>query len=109
VLTVSGGFTQTSTGKLTAQLGKVGSIVSTNGTVTVGGTLQVTSTAVPAVGSSFTLLDNERNIAVTGTFKNLKEGATFTVKKGTTTMTFQISYVGTDSDRSHNIVITNIS
>jgi hypothetical protein len=115
VLTASGSFTQASTGKLTLQMGlvsgitAVGNVVSTTGTVSLGGSLAVTSTAIPAVGSSFAIVDNEGNSAVAGTFTGLIEGATFTVKKGTTTMTFQISYVGWDGDGSHNVVITRIS
>jgi hypothetical protein len=115
ILTVAGSFKQSSTAMLTQQLGGTnsaptfGQIVSTAGTVTLGGTLQVTSSVVPAVGSSFAILDNEGSSAVSGTFTGLAEGATFTVKNGNTTMTFQISYVGPDSDGSHNVVITRIA
>jgi hypothetical protein len=49
---------------------------------------------MPAVGMTFEILDNEGNTAASGTFKGLTEGATFTVKKGSNTMTFQITYVG---------------
>jgi uncharacterized repeat protein (TIGR03803 family) len=115
ILTVSGSFTEGSTGTLTLQMGlvsgspAVGSIVSTTGTVALGGSLTVTSTTVPAVGSSFALVDNEGDSAIDGTFTGLAEGATFTVKDGGTTMTFQISYMGTDSDGSDNVDITRIS
>jgi hypothetical protein len=115
VLTVSGSFTEASTGKLTLQMGTVsgatavGNLVSTSGTVSLAGSLSVTSTAIPAVGSSFEIVDNEGNAGIGGAFTGLTEGATFTVKKGTTTMTFQITYVGSDSDGSQNVVITRIS
>jgi hypothetical protein len=115
ILTVSGCFTEGSTGKLTLQMGlvssiaEVGNLVSTTGAVSLAGRLSVTSTAIPAVGSSFAIVDNEGNAAISGNFTGLTEGATFTVKKGTSTMTFQISYVGTDGDGSHNVVITRIS
>jgi uncharacterized repeat protein (TIGR03803 family) len=115
ILTVSGSFTQSSTGTLAIQLGgsnsapTFGQLVSTTRSVTLGGKLSVTSTVVPTVGSSFEVLDNEGNSAISGTFANLPEGATFTVKKGTTTMTFKISYVGSDGDGSKNVVITRIS
>jgi len=115
VLTVSGSFTEASTGKLTLQMAtvsgvnEVGSVVSTTGMVSLGGSLSVTSTALPAVGSSFEIVDNEGNSAIAGTFTGLAEGAMFTVKKGTIAMTFQISYVGTDADGNHNVVITRIS
>jgi hypothetical protein len=44
-----------------------------------------------------------------GIFKGLSEGATFKVKRGTTTMTFQITYAGTDADGDENVIITRIS
>jgi uncharacterized repeat protein (TIGR03803 family) len=115
VLTVSGSFTQTATGKLTIELGGTnaaptfGQLVSTTGTVTLAGSLTVTSTVVPTVGSSFELLDNGGDAAIGGAFAGLPEGTTFTVTAGTTTMTFQISYTGSDADGSQNIIITRIS
>jgi hypothetical protein len=68
--------------------------------------LHVTSTVVPAVGSSFELLDNEAGSAIGGVFAGLSEGSTFTVTVGTTTMTFQVTYAGKDGDGKHNVVIT---
>jgi uncharacterized repeat protein (TIGR03803 family) len=111
-LTVSGSYTQTSTGTLTAEIGgsdtapAVGQVVSTSGTVSLAGSLDVASTVVPAVGSSLTLLVNEGNSAVSGTFAGLPEGGTFTVTVGGTTMTFQISYVGPGTFGDNNVVIT---
>jgi hypothetical protein len=115
VLTVSGNFVEASTAKLTLQMGNVsgspaiGNIVSTTGAVTLGGGLTVTSTVVPAVGSSFEIVDNEGNALINGVFTNLPEGATFTVKVGTTTMTFKITYVGSDSDGGNNVYVTRTS
>jgi uncharacterized repeat protein (TIGR03803 family) len=112
LLTVGGSFTQTSTGSLTIELGGTlkkptfGQVVSTTGTVALGGSLNVTSTLVPAVGSAFELLDNEGSSAISGIFAALPEGSTFTVTVGTTKMTFQITYVGKDSDGKHNLAIT---
>jgi uncharacterized repeat protein (TIGR03803 family) len=114
-LTVSGSFTQTSTGTLTVRLGGThaaptfGRLVSTSGSVALGGNLDVTSTALPAVGSAFHLVDNEGDAAISGTFAGLPEGATFKVKKGTKTMTFQITYAGRDADGSQNIILTRVS
>jgi hypothetical protein len=111
-LTANGSFTDSSTASLAIQLGgtngspKFGQVVSTSGTVTLGGTLQVTSTVVPSVGSSFEILSNEGGSPISGTFSRLAEGATFTVRSGSTTMTFQITYVG---DGGNNVVITRIS
>jgi hypothetical protein len=115
VLTVSGDYTQASTGTLTIQLGGTtkaptfGQLVSTTGTVTLGGSLKVTSKVVPAVNSSFDILDNETNSPVSGDFTGLTEGATFTVKKGTTVMTFQVTYAGNDGDGTNNLIITRIA
>jgi hypothetical protein len=115
ILTVSGSFTQSSTATLAIQLGGTssaptfGQLLSTTGSVTVAGKLSVTSTVVPVVGSSFNVLDNEGNAAIGGTFANLSQGSTFTVKKGTTSMTFGISYIGGDDDGSNNVVLNRIS
>jgi hypothetical protein len=61
------------------------------------------------LGSSFEVLHNEGNAVICGTFSNLPEGATFTVRKRNTTMTFKINYVGSEDDGDHNAVITRIS
>jgi hypothetical protein len=111
-LTANGSFTQTSTASLAIQLGgsnsspTFGKVVSTSGTVTLGGALQVTSTVVPAVNSSFEILANQGGSPISGTFAGLAEGATFTVKHGSTTMTFKITYVG---GSGNNVFITRIS
>jgi hypothetical protein len=115
VLTVGGSFTEASTGTLTLQMGvagsadSIGTLVSTTGKVTLQGNLNVTSTAVPAVGSSFAIVENEGNAAIIGAFASLAEGATFTVQSGNTSMTFQITYVGTAADGGHNVMITRIA
>jgi fibronectin-binding autotransporter adhesin len=115
ILTVGGSFTQTSTGTLTIELGGTnkkptfGQLVSSTGNVALGGSLNVTSTVVPAVGSAFELLENGGNSAVSGIFAGLAEGATFTVTVGTTKMTFQITYAGKVSGGKHNVVVTRIS
>jgi hypothetical protein len=112
VLTVSGSFTETSTGKLIVQMGTVsgatavGYVVSTSGTVSLAGKLSVTSSVAPATGTAFDILDNEGNAAIGDSFEGLGEGNTFKVKDGATTMTFEISYLGSDDDGSQNVVIT---
>jgi hypothetical protein len=83
--------------------------VSTTGTVALAGGLSVTSEIVPAKGKSFALLDNERGLAISGIFTGLPEGATFTVVAHGTTMTFQITYAGTDADGNQNVIVTRIS
>jgi hypothetical protein len=81
----------------------------TTGAVSLAGRLDVTSTAVPAVGSAFELLDNEGGAIIGGAFKGLTEGLTFKVKVGTKTMTFKITYAGTDADGKKNVIITRTS
>jgi hypothetical protein len=63
---------------------------------------------VPGAVQSFVILDNEGNSAISGTFAGLPAGATFQVKKGTTTMTFKITYTGTDADGDQNVIIKRI-
>jgi uncharacterized repeat protein (TIGR03803 family) len=115
ILTVNGSFTQQFAGTLTIELGgtdaapTIGQLVSSTGTVALAGHLNVTSTVLPAVGSSFEVLDNGGNSAISGHFAGLTEGSTFTVTESTTTMTFQITYAGTDADGDHNVIITRIS
>jgi uncharacterized repeat protein (TIGR03803 family) len=115
ILTVSGSFTQSSTGTLTVGLSGTsskplfGQLVTTTGTVSLGGSLKVNSSPVPAVGSSFAILDNEAGSAIAGMFATLAEGATFKVKVGGTTMIFQISYRLSDDDSGNNVVLTRIS
>jgi hypothetical protein len=106
ILAVGGSFTQTSAGTLTVQLGgtaskpKVGTITTTaSGTVSLGGTLNVTGTGKPAVGSKLTLVNNEGSGTASGLFAGLPEGATFTVNG----MTFRISYQGGDGN---DVVLT---
>jgi uncharacterized repeat protein (TIGR03803 family) len=114
VLTVSGSFTETSTGVLTVEIGGTnsvptfGQLVSTTGTVTLAGSLSVTTTVVPAVGSAFELLDNEGDAPIVGTFSGLPRGTTFNVLKGKRTLHFKITYVGTDTDGNQNVVITRV-
>jgi uncharacterized repeat protein (TIGR03803 family) len=108
-LTVSGSFTQASTGALAVT--STSQVVSTTGTVTLAGSLKFTVGQV-GVGSAFELLDNEGNSAISGTFAGLPEGATFKVKVhtilGWRTMTFQVTYVGTDPDDSNNVLVTRV-
>jgi uncharacterized repeat protein (TIGR03803 family) len=115
VLTVSGSFTQTSTGTLVLFMGGTGTaptfgqLVSTTGAVLLAGKLLVPFPLLTAVGSSFELLDNGGNSAISGNFAGLAEGSTFTLTARTTTMTFQITYAGAHADGSNNVVITRIS
>jgi autotransporter-associated beta strand protein len=73
------------------------------GTVSLGGsTLKLSPGFTPAVGTSFTLLNNDGTDAVVGTFNGLPEGTTLTAGG----MTFQISYVG---GTGNDVVLTRIS
>ncbi|HKQ36798.1 MAG TPA: hypothetical protein VJ063_01900, partial [Verrucomicrobiae bacterium] len=59
-----------------------------NGTVTLGGSLEVTTGFLPAVGDTFTIIDNDGTDDVVGTFAGLPEGAEFTMNG----RPFKISY-----------------
>jgi hypothetical protein len=101
VLAVTGNFTETSSAKLTLQLGgtdsspTIGSL-SVTGTISLAGSLTVTSTVTPAIGTVFNVVNNQGTSAITGTFAGLPEGATITVNG----MTFKISYAGGSNRRS---------
>jgi hypothetical protein len=109
VLTVSGSFTHQSGASLNIQMGgtanapTIGTIVSTSGTVTLGGSLNVTSTVKPNVGTSFDILMNGGNSPISGNFAGLPEGQPFMVKVGSTSMTFTITYKG---GAGNDVVIT---
>jgi hypothetical protein len=103
-LTVTGSYTQPPDGTLTDKLN--GATVGTqydqlkvNGTVSIGGTLNLSVGFAPTVGTAFTIIDNDGTDAVTGTFAGLPEGTTLTVG-GTT---FRISYAG---GTGNDVVVT---
>jgi autotransporter-associated beta strand protein len=67
--------------------------INVSGTVSLNNStlnLSVGAGFTPAIGSTFTLINNDGADPVTGAFQGLAEGATFIVAG----MTFQISYVG---------------
>jgi hypothetical protein len=112
-LTVNGSYTQGSTGTQTLQMGtvagvnQVGTVISQSGTVSLAGSLTVTSTVVPSVGTSFDILQNLGGAPISGTFAGLPAGSTFTVKVGATTMTFMITYSG--GKKGNDVVIFRVS
>jgi fibronectin-binding autotransporter adhesin len=76
--------------------------IQANGTVDVtGATLNVArfNNFTPATGQTYTIIANDSNDAVTGTFLGLAEGATITIDG----YTFTISYVGGDGN---DVVLT---
>ncbi len=103
-MTVAGNFDLTS--KATLQIGLGGSNSTptigrllVTGTVALSGKYKMTASSQPAIGSMFTILDNQGNAPVSGTFVGLPEGATVTING----MTFQISYAGGDGN---DVVLT---
>ena len=73
------------------------------GTVNLGGaTLQATLGFNSAISNKFTVIDNDSNDPVGGTFKNLPEGATLVIGGAQ----FQISYQG---GNGNDVVLTQIS
>lgn len=72
------------------------------GTVSLGNATLSTvllNNFAPVAGNTFTIIANDSNDAVTGTFLNLAEGATFTVNG----YVFRVSYVGGDGN---DVVLT---
>jgi uncharacterized repeat protein (TIGR03803 family) len=114
ILTVSGSFTQSSTGALALEMGgtdaapTVGMLFSTSGTVALAGSLTVTSTVVPAVATVLTILENEGNSPISGEFAELPEAGRLTFAANGTTMVFQISYVGAGTYGNNNVTIERI-
>jgi autotransporter-associated beta strand protein len=77
--------------------------LSVTGTVNLAGaTLNVNLAFTPAVGSAFTLIQNDGTDAVVGTFAGLAQGATFLFDG----MTFQISYTG---GTGNDVVLTRVA
>src|SRR5262249_54360500 len=66
--------------------------ITVNGTVAVGGTLQLSLSSAVAAGTTITLIDNDGTDAVTGTFAGLPQGATLLLNG----QLFAISYTGGD-------------
>lgn len=67
--------------------------------VTLGGTLQFSTSINPPAGTQFTIINKTSAGAVTGTFAGLAEGGTLTA----TNQTYTISYVGGDGN---DVVLT---
>jgi autotransporter-associated beta strand protein len=76
--------------------------LTSSGTVTLGGNLQVSLGFAPAVGSSFTILNKTSVGGITGTFSGLPEGATFMIGG----LLFQITYLG---GTGNDVVLTRIA
>lgn len=95
VLTINGTFTQSSSGHFSAELdGQVAGTgydqIVVNGPVSVSGQLSVSLGVVPAEGQTFTIIDNDGNDAIIGTFAELPEGAILSVNG----RRLRITYVG---------------
>ncbi|MCO6044130.1 hypothetical protein NG895_09440, partial [Aeoliella sp. ICT_H6.2] len=73
-----------------------------NGTVEIAGELDVTLGYSPAVGDSFTILDNDGTDPIVGTFNGLSEGGILAVG----TDYFSITYEG--GDDGNDIVLTKV-
>jgi autotransporter-associated beta strand protein len=98
-LTLSGAY-QVEVGGTTAcsgydQLKVTGTVDVTNGTLSTA----LYNGFVPSVGHAYTIIDNDSNDAVTGTFNGLAEGASFTAQG----VTYRVTYVGGDGN---DVVLT---
>jgi len=103
------GGTQACTGydQMEVTGGSSGSIVAVTTPVDVtGGRLDtsIVNSFVPAVGNTFTIINNESSSPVTGTFAGLPEGATFTSQG----VTYSISYKGGDGN-DVVLTVTNVN
>jgi hypothetical protein len=105
LLTINGNYSQT--GALAIELngttaGTQYDQLRVNGTVSLGGPLNLSTGFAPAVGTQFTIVNNGGTGAVTGTFAGLAQGA-LTTAGG---LYFQISYTGGASGR--DVVLTRV-
>jgi hypothetical protein len=73
--------------------------ITANGTVAVGGTLSLTPTLALPIGAAITLIDNDSNDPVTGTFTNLPQGATLLAGG----QLFAVGYIG---GTGNDVVVT---
>jgi hypothetical protein len=73
--------------------------VDMNGTVALGGALQLTAASPVALGTSIRIINNDGTDAVTGTFTNLPQGAAFFAGN----QLFAISYTG---GTGNDVVVT---
>ena len=94
-----GNYSQTTTGALSVELnGLVPSSgydqIAVQGAVTLDGTLAITRGFTPAIGDSFTIIDNDGVDAVIGTFFDSPEGDIYTID----TIPFRLSYLGGDGN-----------
>jgi uncharacterized repeat protein (TIGR03803 family) len=114
-LYLNGSFVQTASGTLTVGMGgsdqvpTYGWLYAFAGTVTLGGSLQVAVTHVPAVGDKFTIVVSGGTSPVGGQFVGLPEGSRFKVTKSTTTMVFRISYVAAGGGGDNNVVLKRVA
>jgi autotransporter-associated beta strand protein len=67
-----------------------------------GSTLKLALGFTPAIGETFTIINNQGTNAIVGTFNNLSEGATLSGNG----MTFRISYMG---GSGNSVVLTRIA
>jgi hypothetical protein len=96
ILTINGNYTQTAAGVLNLEIngttaGTAYDLLRVNGTVTLVGTLNVTTGFAPVLGNVFVLIDNDGTDAVAGLFTGRPEGSFVIIIGG---RAFQISYQG---------------
>ena len=72
--------------------------VDVDGTVTLGGDLDLLLGFAPAIDDMFTIIDNDADDAVTGTFAGLAEGDEVSALFGVRSYDFRITYRGDDGN-----------
>jgi hypothetical protein len=106
-LTINGSYTQSGTGNYTVELNGLTpqtqfDQIASNGTITLGGTLTISRTYLPAIGESFKIIDKTSPGAVSGTFLNSPEGDVYTVNG----IPLRLSYIGGDGN---DVTLTRVA
>jgi len=106
-LTINGSYTQSGSGNYTVELNGLTpqtqfDQIAASGAVSLGGTLSISRTYLPAIGESFKIIDKTSPGAVSGTFLNSPEGDIYTVNG----IPLQLSYVGGDGN---DVTLTRVA
>ena len=106
-LTINGSYTQSGTGTFAVDLNGLTpqtqyDQIAPTGAVTLGGTLTISRTYLPAIGESFRIIDKTSPGTVSGTFLNSPEGDIYTVNG----IPLQLSYIGGDGN---DVTLTRVA
>src|SRR5262249_7725391 len=107
ILNIAGNYVQTAGGTLSIEINGIAvgtqyDQLNVTGTITLAGTLAVSSGFVSTPGNTFIIGNNNLADAVSGTFNGFSEGTTFVAAPNT----YQITYAG---GTGNDIVLTSLS